>query len=92
MPYFASLPVNLVSRFLHNLHARHVAQDLLLRDNHVLTDIGLTRADVEHATHLPIADDAIVELADARTHHIEDVEQSVRCNSGEATPHGSNGS
>jgi uncharacterized protein YjiS (DUF1127 family) len=83
MREIASLSASFVGRFLHNLHARHVAQDLLSRDNHVLTDIGLTRGDVEHATHLRISADAIDELVIARSHHFEDVEQSCRWNDSE---------
>jgi uncharacterized protein YjiS (DUF1127 family) len=58
--------------FLHNLHDRHVTEDLLQHDNHFLSDIGLTRGDVEHAAHLHFTEDAVDSLAHSRLVHIDE--------------------
>jgi hypothetical protein len=67
-------PLHFVGHLVHNLHARHIAQELATQDSHMLSDIGLLRGDVEHAAHLPITHDAMVELENAHFHHLEDVE------------------
>ncbi len=65
-------PVHFVGHLFHNLHARHIAQDLATRDNHLLSDIGLYRSEVEHAAHVGISHDALEELECARSHSHED--------------------
>lgn len=64
---FKAVPgVKFIDRMLHNLHARHEAQDLAQRDDHLLNDIGLLRSDVEHASHVTIGHDAMEELHEAQ--------------------------
>ncbi len=62
-------PIHFVGNLIHNVHARHVAQEIALRDDHMLADIGLFRSEVEHAAHGLITHDALEELEDARSHH-----------------------
>jgi uncharacterized protein YjiS (DUF1127 family) len=73
--------------FLHNVQSRHIAQTLMQLDNHMLTDIGLTRGDVEHATHLQFTEDAVDSLAHSRSRHIEDVEQLCSSEASQSVPH-----
>jgi hypothetical protein len=67
--HFNWLPLNYVGHLVHNLHARHIAEDLATRDNHILADIGVYRGEVEHASHVDISHDALEELEAARSHH-----------------------
>jgi uncharacterized protein YjiS (DUF1127 family) len=58
-----------ISHLVHNVHARHIAEDLATRDNHILSDIGVYRGEVEQAAHVDLSHDAMEELQVARAHH-----------------------
>ncbi|MGE0006134.1 MAG: DUF1127 domain-containing protein [Parvibaculaceae bacterium] len=49
---------SLFSRLLHNWRARRSVAQLAGFDDFMLADIGLSRADVEWAAHLPLTHDA----------------------------------
>jgi hypothetical protein len=70
-------PLHFVGHLVHNIHARHIAQDLATRDNHILSDMGIFRGEVEHAAHVAITHDALEELEDARSHHLDAVDATV---------------
>lgn len=65
-------PMRFVGHLMHNLHARHVAQDLAKLDNHMLADMGIYRSEAEHAAHTGITHDALEELEHARLQDHED--------------------
>jgi uncharacterized protein YjiS (DUF1127 family) len=53
-------------RLYENWEARRAVRELLKLDDHVLHDVGATRADVEWASHLPLTMNASLAL-DERT-------------------------
>jgi uncharacterized protein YjiS (DUF1127 family) len=61
--------VEMVSRLLANLRARHVVQEISEHDDVFLHDIGLTRDDVTNATHVPINMNAVAQLEKFRKSH-----------------------
>jgi uncharacterized protein YjiS (DUF1127 family)/ketosteroid isomerase-like protein len=65
--------VKLVNDVLHNLHSRHIVEELAQHDDHMLSDMGLTRKDVEDATYFGFLHDALDDLRAAKLHHLEDV-------------------
>ena len=62
-------PIRFVGQLLHNLYSRHMVQQLAMRDDHILADIGVTRDDIAHAAHVPITRDATDDLEQARQDH-----------------------
>ncbi len=84
--FAARLTHSHVGHLFHNLHSRHIAQDLLLRDDHLLADMGLTRGDVEHATHLARYTDAVASLVNSRRHHMAEIEQLCLCGDSNPSP------
>jgi uncharacterized protein YjiS (DUF1127 family) len=59
---------SLFSRLLHNWKARRAISQLAGFDDFMLADIGLSRADVEWAAHLPLTTDATSALEDRALH------------------------
>ena len=49
---------SLFSRLFHNWKARREVNQLAGFDDYMLSDIGISRADVEWASHLPLTTDA----------------------------------
>ncbi len=73
-----SLPlVHFVDRLVHNIHAKHEAQELTHRDDHMLHDIGLLRGDVESAAHVTVTHDAMAELHDAQIRHEKEADEEL---------------
>jgi uncharacterized protein YjiS (DUF1127 family) len=69
-----SLPGHgILTRLLHNWQAKRSVTKLHLLDDHMLRDIGLTRADVEWAANQPLtinASLALEEISNKRWHGI----------------------
>lgn len=55
---------SLFSRLFHNWKARREVSELAGLDDFMLADIGISRADVEWAAHLPLTTDATEALED----------------------------
>jgi uncharacterized protein YjiS (DUF1127 family) len=62
-------PVSFIAHLAHNIHARHVAHEMANLDDHMLKDMGITRREVERASHAPIHVDALETLRDAKERH-----------------------
>jgi uncharacterized protein YjiS (DUF1127 family) len=77
-------PINYVSHFIHNLQSRHEAQNLAQRDDHILSDIGISRDDVENAAHMAITKDAMAELHKAQLQHHREDETATHKHSSES--------
>jgi uncharacterized protein YjiS (DUF1127 family) len=58
---------SLFSRLFHNWKARREVAQLAGFDDFMLADIGVTRADVEWAAHLPLTTDATEALEEKLT-------------------------
>jgi uncharacterized protein YjiS (DUF1127 family) len=65
-------PVSFIAHLAHNIHARHVAQEMAFLDDHLLKDMGITRREVERASHAPINVDALETLRDAKQRHAQE--------------------
>ena len=57
---------SLFSRLFHNWKARRAVAQLAHFDDFLLADIGISRADVEWAAHLPLTTDATGALEEQR--------------------------
>jgi uncharacterized protein YjiS (DUF1127 family) len=73
-PFGGTIVGGIVVHLRDNIEARHVAQELAAHDNHMLHDIGLLRAEVEHAAHASLLSNALDELNDARQSHVHTFE------------------
>jgi uncharacterized protein YjiS (DUF1127 family) len=65
-------PISFITHLAHNIHARHVAQEMANLDDHLLMDMGITRREVETASHAPINVDAIGTLLEAKQRHAQE--------------------
>lgn len=72
--FSGSLPGHgILARLLQNWHAKRAVTRMSLFDDHMLRDIGLTRADVEWAANQPLtinASLALEEISNKRWHEI----------------------
>jgi uncharacterized protein YjiS (DUF1127 family) len=64
-------PISFITHLAHNMHARHVAQEMADLDDHLLKDMGITRREIERASHAPINVDALEALRDAKQRHAQ---------------------
>lgn len=69
--------VSYVLRLFRNWRARRDVTRLEAFDDHMLSDIGLTRGDVEWASRLPLSSNATFALED-RSHRRRDFEPARR--------------
>jgi uncharacterized protein YjiS (DUF1127 family) len=69
--------VSRVLRVFHNWRARRDIARLETFDDHMLADIGLTRGDVEWASHLPLSSNATTAL-ESRSRRKHDFEPARR--------------
>jgi uncharacterized protein YjiS (DUF1127 family) len=69
--------VSVVLRMFWNWRARRDVARLETFDDHMLADIGLTRGDIEWASHLPLSSNATIAL-EGRSQHERDFEPAQR--------------
>jgi uncharacterized protein YjiS (DUF1127 family) len=65
-------PISFITHLAHNIHARHIAQDMANLDDHLLKDMGITRREVEKASNAPINVDALETSRDAKQRHAQE--------------------
>lgn len=73
----AALGGKFIGRVVHNINARHEAHELAQRGDHMLHDIGLLRSEVEHAAHVFVTHDALIELHDDQVRHGEEADNAA---------------